>query len=99
MTAPVFVVNDGAYELRSPDGCLEWVSIRPQPSALFHHAHPRWPDEQPLDCTCLPGGVCFPDAGSLYGINLTAWASCDPAVIEAAMRRMWSSEFERSEAA
>ncbi|MDP9144416.1 MAG: hypothetical protein M3N43_06930 [Actinomycetota bacterium] len=98
MTIPVFVVNPDGYELRSADGVLEWVAIKPHPAALFHHARPRWPDEQPIICAALPGGSCYADAGNLRGPNLTAWASQDPAVIEAAMRRMWAADdFERQE--
>lgn len=100
MSAPEFTVLDGAYTLRSPDGVLEWVHLRPHPSALFHHARPRWADDLPYVCTLLPSGTCYADAGGLYGPNREAWESQDPARIETAMREMWSRcGFEQEKAA
>ena len=99
MTRPTFTALPEGWALSSPDGVLEWVSgLRQKPKAIFHHAKPRWYDDEPMYCPTL-GFQCYPDAGSLIGYYLRAWNTNNPTVIEAAMRAMWTSDHFESEVA
>lgn len=93
MKRPVFSAVPGGWVLKSEVGCLEWVTgLDEHPKAIFHHARPRWYDDEPMVCFTLAGSVCWPDSGRLVGYYLRAFESGNPRVIEQAMHVQWSRD-------